>query len=46
MIRLRGKGMPVYKEPRMAGDLIVTLKTRLPQLSERQKELLRRVREE
>lgn len=46
MIRLRGKGMPVYKEPGMAGDLIVTLKTRLPQLSERQKELLRRVREE
>lgn len=35
-LRLRGKGFPLYKQPGRYGDLIVTLKARLPQLSAEQ----------
>lgn len=44
-LRLRGKGMPEYKKNELFGDLIVTLKTTLPTLNERQKELLRKIKE-
>ena len=44
-LRLRRKGMPVYKNPDQYGDLIVTLKISLPTLNERQKELLRQMRD-
>lgn len=33
-LRLRGKGFPVYKQPDRYGDLIVTIKATIPQLSE------------
>lgn len=42
-LRLRGKGMPRYKSEG-AGDMIVTIKAVLPQLNERQKELLKEMR--
>ena len=45
-LRLRGKGMPEYKKNGVFGDLIVTIKTSLPPLNEKQKELLRKIREE
>lgn len=44
-LRLRGKGMPIYKSPDKCGDLIVTLKIELPTLNEHQKELLRQMRD-
>ncbi len=44
-LRLRGKGMPEYKKNELFGDLIVTLKTTLPTLNEKQKELLRKIKE-
>lgn len=43
--RLRGKGFPRYKQAGKYGDLIVTLKTTIPQLNDRQKELLQQIRE-
>lgn len=42
-LRLRGKGMPHYKSEG-AGDLIVELKVVLPQLNERQMELMKKVK--
>jgi curved DNA-binding protein len=45
-LRLRGKGFPVYKKEGSCGDLLVKLRLQLPTLNERQKELLRRMREE
>lgn len=42
-LRLRGKGMPAYKKPEITGDLIITLKTVLPVLDEKQKEELRNI---
>lgn len=44
-LRLRGKGMPEYKKNGAAGDLIVTVKTVLPTLNEKQRELLRMIKE-
>lgn len=44
-LRLRGKGMPHYKSEG-AGDLIVELKVVLPQLNERQMELMKKVKSE
>ncbi len=44
--RLRGKGFPVYKKEGSFGDLFVTLKVELPSLNEKQKEMLRRIKEE
>lgn len=45
-IRLKGKGMPVYKKPKKHGDLYVTLNVQLPQkLTEEEKELVRRLAE-
>ena len=42
-LRLRGKGFPRYKKPGEAGDLIVTLKAKLPKLNERQIGLLKEI---
>ena len=43
-LRLRGKGFPLYKQEGKTGDLLVTLKTTLPQLNEKQRELLLQMR--
>ena len=45
-LRLRGKGFPVYKKEGSFGDLFVTMKVELPSLNEKQKEMLRRIKEE
>lgn len=45
-MRLRGKGMPVYKKEEICGDLFVRLELRLPVFNEKQKELLRKIREQ
>ena len=42
-LRLRGKGFPRYKKPGEAGDLIVSIKVRLPKLNERQRELFKEI---
>ena len=44
-LRLRGKGMPHYKSEG-AGDLIVEIKAVIPQLNERQMELIKKVKTE
>lgn len=44
-LRLRGKGFPVYKEPGISGDLIVTLKTQMPKLNEKQTEMMKQIRD-
>ena len=44
-LRLKGKGFPAYKEEGEAGDLIITIKVRLPQINEEQKELLTRIKQ-
>ena len=43
-LRLRGKGMPIYKNENQRGDLIVSLKVKLPTLNEEQKKLLEEMR--
>ncbi len=43
-LRLRGKGYPKYKKENEYGDLIVSLNLELPQLNERQKELLQKIK--
>ncbi|MBQ8271009.1 MAG: J domain-containing protein [Bacteroidaceae bacterium] len=43
-LRLRGKGFPVYKREGEFGDLIVTIKTIIPPLSEEQKLLLQKAK--
>lgn len=45
MIRLKGKGFPLYKQENSFGDLIVTLKLKLPQLNEKQRALLRQMQQ-
>ena len=45
-LRLRGKGFPVYKKEGSYGDLFVKLKLQLPTLNEKQKELLRKIKDE
>jgi curved DNA-binding protein len=42
-LRLRGKGLPRYKSTGEAGDLIITIKTHLPKLNERQVQLLKEI---
>ena len=42
-LRLRGKGVPEYKNDRQRGDIIVTIKVRLPVLNKQQEELLRKM---
>lgn len=42
-LRLRGKGFPRYKKDGEFGDLIVTIKTQLPKLNDRQTELLKEI---
>lgn len=44
-LRLRGKGFPVYRQEGKQGDLIVTFRLQLPTLNEKQKELLRKIKE-
>lgn len=44
-LRLRGKGIPMYKKENEFGDLIVNLKIELPTLNEKQKKLLRQIQE-
>ena len=43
-LRLRGKGLPEYKNENKRGDIIVTLKVLLPVLNRQQEELLRKMR--
>lgn len=44
MVRLRGKGFPIYKQEDRFGDLYVTLDLRLPtNLTEKEKELFRQL---
>lgn len=45
-LRLRGKGMPEYKNTGVTGDLIVTLMAVFPTLNEKQKDLLKKMKEE
>ena len=44
-LRLRGKGMPHYRREGK-GDLIVEIKVVLPQLNEKQMEMVRKVKGE
>ena len=44
-LRLQGRGIPVYRHEERRGDLILTIKVEFPSLNERQKELLRQMRE-
>ena len=44
-LRLKGKGFPVYKKQGEAGDLIITIKVRLPAMNDEQKELLAKIRQ-
>lgn len=44
-LRLRGKGFPKYKTDGEHGDLIVSLRLTLPTLNDKQKELLKTVRD-
>jgi len=46
VMRLKGKGFPLYKKEGEAGDLYVTLEVRLPQhLSEKEKDLFRELQQ-
>lgn len=46
-IRLKGKGMPLYKQEGMMGDLYITIEVKLPTgLSDKEKELLEALRKE
>ena len=46
-LRLRGKGMPVYKKENIRGDLIVTFHVHIPTtLTEEQRELFMRLSNE
>ena len=40
-LRLKGKGFPLYKRSGEHGDLIVTLNAIVPQLNDKQKELIK-----
>lgn len=44
-LRLKGKGFPLYKEQGKAGDLIVTVKVRLPKINGEQRELLMKMKQ-
>lgn len=45
VVRLKGKGMPVYGKKEMFGDLYIKLNVQLPEtLTDEQKELIRRLR--
>ena len=44
IVRLKGKGFPVYKEEEKFGDLFVTWQIKMPtNLTEKQKELFREI---
>ena len=45
-LRLRGKGFPVYKKEGSYGDLFVKFRLQLPTLNEKQKEQLRKIKDE
>ncbi len=43
-MKLKGKGMPVYKKEGEFGDLIITYRVKIPtNLTEKQKELLKEI---
>ena len=44
-LRFKGKGFPAYKGQGEAGDLIVTIKVSLPQINEKQRELLMQMKQ-
>lgn len=45
IIRIKGKGMPVYGEPNISGDLYVELQVHIPErLSDRQRELFEQLK--
>ena len=44
-LRLKGKGFPVYKQEGKYGDLIITLKLKLPTLNEKQRKLFTEMRD-
>lgn len=44
-LRIKGKGFPVYRHEGESGDLIVTLRLQLPQLNEKQKTLLKEMKD-
>ena len=44
-LRIKGKGFPVYRHESESGDLIVTLRLQLPQLNEKQKTLLKEMKD-
>ena len=44
-LRFKGKGFPAYKGQGEAGDLIVTIKVILPQINEKQRELLMQMKQ-
>jgi curved DNA-binding protein len=44
LLRIRGKGMPVYNKPDQTGDLLVEIQVLIPeQLTEQQQELFRQL---
>ncbi|MEO8406508.1 MAG: J domain-containing protein [Chitinophagaceae bacterium] len=46
MLRLKGKGMPVYNKPNQYGDLLVEISVQVPEkLSDEQKELFKQLQE-
>lgn len=46
ILRIKGKGMPVYNQPEQHGDLLLEIQVNIPeQLTEQQKELFRQLQE-
>lgn len=46
LLRLRGKGMPVYNKPEQRGDLLIEIQVQVPEkLTDRQRELFRQLQE-
>lgn len=44
-LRLQGQGLPAYKDETKHGDLIITIKVKIPTLNEEGKELIRQIRD-
>lgn len=46
LLRIRGKGMPVYSKPEQHGDLLIEIQVEVPEkLTDRQRELFRQLQE-
>jgi len=46
VIRLKGKGMPIYLKHNQYGDMLIKIKVKLPtQLNDKEKELFMKLRE-